>query len=248
MPEGTLLTLVLFSKHLVNPANRRIIMFVEPYKLWDRVATSSRFVTAVDVPPISWYGWGWGCDATARRLRAHSSRRPPPPEASPWSPPDPPPRRRIACRTDSHLLRLDFLIFLLKKQQHFVSSTTSTSALPTAIGAFDLSAVAPSSSRERSMFVDPRTTWTEGWRFSWVSRCPRPSIPLGFDSDHAAFFRSVPSPSLPVRWRSRFVGVITSWFVWIDPTGVDIFRPVQSYSPSSTYPLRSQRSWKSLRR
>ena len=87
----------------------------------------------------------------------------------------------------SHLVLPErfFLIFRLKKQQHLVSSTTSTSLL-TAIGALDLSAVSPSTSPlDRSIFVDPRTTWTEGWRFSLVNLGPRPSIPLGFDSDQA---------------------------------------------------------------
>ena len=84
-----------------------------------------------------------------------------------------------------------FLIFRLKKQQHFVSSTTSTSLL-IAIGAFDRSAVSPSTSPlDKSMLVEPRTTWTEGCRFSFVKRGPRPSIPLGFDSDQAPKIRSL---------------------------------------------------------
>ena len=120
------------------------------------VATSTRVESAVAplACPISWYGCCCGCDAS--RLRAQSS---PVPDASPCSPDAPaPPRRRIACKTASHLLRLDFLIFRLKKQQHLVSSTTSTSALPRAMGALERSAVAPSSSRDRSMLVEPRTT------------------------------------------------------------------------------------------
>lgn len=205
--------------------------------------TSSNPVTAVDRPgwPIRRYGGCccWDCDATL--LRAQSSR---PEDASLW-----PPSRRIAWITASHLFRLDFLILRLKKQQHLVSSTTSTSAFPTAIGALDLSAVAPSSSLDRSMFVEPRTTWTDGWRFSCVNRCPRPSMPLGLDSDQAAFFRSAASPlSFPVRCRSRLVGEMTSWFVCKDPTGVDMFLPVQSNSPSSTYPFLSQRSWNNFRK
>ena len=132
---------------------RNCVTWLPLQKLCDMVATSTRVVSAV-VPlacPISWYGC-CGCDAS--RLRAHSS---PVPDASPCSA-DAPPRRRIACKTASHLLRLDFLIFLLKKQQHLVSSTTSTSALPRAMGALERSAVAPSSSRDRSMLVEPRTT------------------------------------------------------------------------------------------
>ena len=147
-------------------------------------------------------------------------------------------------------LRFDFffLIFRLKKQQHFVSSTTSTSAL--AIGAFDRSAVWSSSTpaRERSMLVDPRTTCTLGCRFSFVSRGPNPSMPEGLDSDHAAFLAPAMSFCPPVRCRSRLVGEITSWLACSEPTGVDMLRPVQSNSPSSTYPFRSQRSEKSLRR
>ena len=145
----------------------------------------------------------------------------------------------------SHLLfpwRLDFffLIFRLKKQQHLVSSTTSTS-VPGCMGALDLSAVAPSSSpaRERSILVDPRTTWTEGCRFSLVNRGPRPSMPEGLDSDQAAFLLAPvtppPPPSFwPVRCRSRPPGDITSWLAWRLPTGVLMLRPVQSNSPSST--------------
>ena len=66
--------------------------------------------------------------------------------------------------------------------------------------------------RERSMLVDPLTTWTEGWRFSLVRRGPNPSIPDGFDSDHAALFLPPmpPETSLPVLCRSRLLGDMTS--------------------------------------
>jgi len=152
-------------------------------------------------------------------LTAGSLVAPPPPPDTQLAPGHFPAPALSACSSASHLFLLEllrfFLIFRLKKQQHLVSSTTSTSSPPppgpTLMGALERSAVpAPSSAPLRSMLVEPRTTWTDGCRFSLVSRGPRPSMPDGLDSDHAPFWPATPPPSLPVLWRSRAVGEMTS--------------------------------------
>lgn len=65
-------------------------------------------------------------------------------------------RRESFPNPGGHLVRLDFFlrIFRLKKQQHFVSLTCSGSACGV-MGALERSCVAPSSSRLRSMLVEP---------------------------------------------------------------------------------------------
>ena len=66
------------------------------------------------------------------------------------------------------------------------------------------------------MLVDPRTTCTLGCLFSLVSLGPSPSMPEGFDSDHAAFLFCPPPVAsfCPVRCLSRFPGDMTSWLAW----------------------------------
>jgi len=140
------------------------------------------------------------------------------------------------------------LIFDLKKQQQFVSSTTSKSAVPNAMGAFERSAVTPSSSLDMSMLVaEPLTTWMDGWRFSWLDFIPKPSIPLGFDSDQPPTFRvPVLLLSFPDLCLSRVAPCEASWLVWVELTGVCMLLPDQSKSPSSTYPISSNSPWKSF--
>lgn len=74
----------------------------------------------------------------------------------PGAPPGRESRRESFPYPGGHLVRLDFFlrIFRLKKQQHLVSLTCSGSACGV-MGALERSCVAPSSSRLRSMLVEP---------------------------------------------------------------------------------------------
>lgn len=79
--------------------------------------------------------------------------------------------------TASHFWRLGFFFFLLKKQQHFVSDTTSTS-VGMAMGVLECPVVGLSGAN--SLYVE-LTTWTESWRSLGARLLPRTFISGGFE-------------------------------------------------------------------